>query len=79
MKNNKPYFELHHIEPNKSNHIKNLLVVSPNIHAKFTYSRLKQIFDEDGWLRQVFFTNVKFTVSQIIDSLSKDFNKEVHF
>jgi hypothetical protein len=37
MGNGKPYFEVHHIDPSKGNHPKNLLVVCPNIHAQFTH------------------------------------------
>ena len=38
QKNGKPYFEVHHIDENRGNDWKNLLVVSPNIHAQFTLS-----------------------------------------
>jgi len=78
MRNDKPYFEIHHIDPFKGNHLKNLLVVCPNVHAQFTYARLKQVFDDKGWLRNVKFNNVSFTVYQIIDGLPDYFEKEVH-
>jgi len=78
-KNNKPYFELHHIDPEKGNHLKNLLVVSPNIHAQFTYANFIQHFDNDGWLRKVKFNQNEYTVFQIIDNLPKEFEKEIHF
>lgn len=74
-----PYFEVHHIDPEKGNHFKNLLVVSPNIHAQFTHSHLKQNFDNDGWLRRVKFNQDEFEVFQIIDSLDINFEKEIHF
>jgi len=38
QRNGKPYFEIHHIKPDWGNHLKNLLVVSPNIHAMFTHA-----------------------------------------
>lgn len=80
MKNGKPYFEIHHIDPTKGNHLKNLLVVSPNIHAQFTHCELEQIFDESGWLRKVKFNNENYVdVFQIIDSFPKIFEKEIHF
>ncbi|MDO4880790.1 MAG: HNH endonuclease signature motif containing protein [Capnocytophaga sp.] len=80
MKNGKPYFEIHHIDANKGNHLKNLLVVSPNIHAQFTYCNLEQTFDDEGWLRKVKFNNEQtFDVFQIIDNLPKQFRKEIHF
>ena len=78
MKNNKPYFEIHHINPNAGNHFKNLLVVSANTHAQFTYAHLWQKFDENGWLREVAFNGEKFKVFQIIDTLSKNTIKELH-
>jgi len=37
MRNGNPYFEIHHIKPEWGNHIKNLLVVCPNVHKQFTY------------------------------------------
>lgn len=74
-----PYFELHHLDPDKGNHLKNLLVVSPNIHAQFTYANLEQHFDNEGWLRRVKFNDYEYNVFQIIDNLPKVFEKEVHF
>ncbi|MDR3111676.1 MAG: HNH endonuclease [Elusimicrobiota bacterium] len=79
MKNNNPYFEVHHINPFEGNHPKNLLVVCPNVHAQFTHADSKQSFDDDGWLRSVKFNNEYFSVFQIIDTLKLNFKKEVHF
>lgn len=78
MRNGQPYFEIHHINPNLGNHFKNLLVVSPNIHAQFTYSNLKQTFDDAGWLREVSFNKVNYPVFQMIDHLPICFEKEIH-
>ena len=78
MKNNKPYFEIHHIDAKLGNHFKNLLVVSANTHAQFTYAHLWQKFDENGWLREVAFNKEKFKVFQIIDSLNENNVKELH-
>lgn len=78
-KKHQPYFELHHIDPEKGNHLKNLLVVSPNVHAQFTHASIKQYFDNDGWLRKVKFGEDKFNIFQIIDSCKKKFKKEIHF
>ena len=78
MKNGNPYFEIHHIDPLKGNHFKNLLVVSPNVHAQFTFADLEQHFDNYGWLRKVKFNEVTHNVYQIIDDLPIDFEKEVH-
>lgn len=78
MKNGKPYFEIHHVKPDLGNHIKNLLVVSPNIHAQFTYAYLEEFFDQDGWLRRVRFNREEFFVNHIIDRIPKKFEKEIH-
>ena len=79
MKNGKPYFELHHIKPNLGNHLKNILVVSPNVHAQFTYARVVEFFDEQEWLRKVRFNDDEFLVKHIIDDLPRKFEKEVHY
>jgi len=78
MKNGKPYFEIHHIDPLKGNHMKNLLVVSPNVHAQFTYSNTEHFFDIEGWLRKVKFNEESFSVFQICDKLPKLFEKQIH-
>lgn len=78
-KNKMPYFELHHIFPDLGNHLKNLLVVCPNIHAQFTHCYVEHSFDEYGWLKKIKFNDEYFNVYQIIDELPKDFEKEVHF
>lgn len=78
MKNHKPYFEIHHIDATKGNHFKNLLVVCPNIHAQFTYANLRQVFDDEGWLREVYFNEERHEVFQIIDSIKQDFTKETY-
>lgn len=79
MKNGKPYFEIHHIDASKGNHFKNLLVVSPNVHSQFTHANLEQSFDTEGWLRKVKFNTQPYKVFQIIDTLPKLFEKEIHF
>jgi hypothetical protein len=79
MRNGKPYFEIHHIKPELGNHLKNLLVVCPNIHALFTYAHIEQHFDEEGWLRRVRFNNEEYNVIHIIDKIPKQFEKEIHF
>ncbi len=79
QRNEYPYFEIHHIKEDKGNYLKNLLVVSPNIHAQFTYSRRKEYFDDEGWIRKVKFNENEFNVYQFIDKFDKrKFIKEVH-
>ena len=80
QRNGKPYFEIHHIKPDWGNHLKNLLVVSPNIHAMFTHANCEEYFDNDGWLRKVKFNNEEFNVYQAIDNIKdKYFEKDIHF
>jgi len=79
MMNGKPYSEIHHITPDLGHHMKNLLVVSPNIHAQFTHATVKKHFDIDGWLRRVKFDKKDFVVHHIVDELPKKFKKEIHF
>jgi hypothetical protein len=78
MRNGKPYFEVHHIKPELGSHLKNPLVVSPNIHALFTYAHVEQYMDEEGWLRAVRFNNEEYRVTQVIDRIPRRFEKEVH-
>lgn len=78
MKNGKPHFEIHHIRPEYGHHLKNLLVVSPNVHAQFEYANVEERFDEDGWLRKVKFNEREFTVKQFIDNAKIKFSKAVH-
>ncbi|MDI9364815.1 MAG: HNH endonuclease signature motif containing protein [Flavobacterium sp.] len=78
MKNGNAFFEIHHIDPSKGNHFKNLLVVSANVHRQFTYANVEQNFDNDGWLRKVKFNDESYNVFQAIDNLPNIFEKEVH-
>jgi hypothetical protein len=79
MKNGRPYFEIHHIKPEQGDHVKNVLVVSPNAHAQFTHAVVEEFFDNDGWLRRVKFNDTAFAVNHVIDKISRKFQKEVHF
>ena len=80
QRNGKPYFEIHHIKHDYGNHFKNLLVVSPNIHAMFTHANCAECFENDGWLRKVKFNGEEFNVYQAIDNfIDKYFIKDVHF
>jgi len=79
MKNGQPFFEIHHIDPFAGNHVKNLLVVSPNIHAQFTFAILEQQFDKNGWLRKVWFNADEYVVNQFIDKIPGKFKKEIHY
>jgi hypothetical protein len=78
MRNGKFYFETHHLKPNLGHHLKNIVVICPNVHAQFGYSRLKEYYDNDGWLRRVQFDGNSYNVTQYVDSLPKKYSKEVH-
>jgi hypothetical protein len=78
MKNGEPYFEIHHIKPDYGHHLKNLIVVCPNIHAQFEYTNIKEYFDDEGWLRRVKFNSQTYIVKQFIDHVQLKFSKEVH-
>jgi hypothetical protein len=78
MKNGRPYFEVHHIDPELGNHLKNILVVSPNTHALFTYAHVEHYKDEEGWLRRVKFNNEEYRVNHVIDEIPRHFEKTVH-
>lgn len=79
MRNGRPYFEIHHINPNLGDHIKNLLVVCPNVHAQFTYANVYHKFDNEGWLCKVRFNNTEFNVNQKIRNYKeKKFIKQVY-
>lgn len=77
-KNGKPYYEIHHIDDNRGNDWKNLLLVSPNIHAQFTFSNYHNIIDSDGWLREVTFDKIKYNVKQLLPDIEKSFVKVVY-
>ncbi|HEY3116339.1 MAG TPA: HNH endonuclease signature motif containing protein [Chloroflexota bacterium] len=72
-----PYFEVHHIDPLHGHHVKNVLVVSANVHAQFTFAEVEESFDKAGWLRRVEFNDQPYPVFQIIDELPSVFQKEV--
>ncbi len=79
QKNGNPYFEIHHIDENRGNFIKNLLVVSPNIHAQFTYARKEEFFDDEGWLIRVRFNEIEYSVNQFIRKVKdREFYKLSH-
>ncbi len=76
---NRPYFELHHIDPKIGNHPKNILMVCANCHKQFTFANVEEKFD-NGWLTKVYFNKKEFLVNQAV--LSKNvskFYKYVHF
>lgn len=63
-KDGEPYFEIHHVNPIKNHHPKNLLVVCGNCHNQFEHANVKPRFD-GGWLVEVTFNNTISSVKQI--------------
>lgn len=61
-----PYFEIHHLDPLKGHHLKNLLVVCGNCHNQFEHADVKQKFNDDMWLVQVYFNERIYSVKQIV-------------
>ncbi len=49
-----PYFEIHHIDPNKSHHPQNLIVVCGNCHNQFEHANVMTEFNDRNWLTQEF-------------------------
>jgi len=72
----KPYFEVHHLDPLKSHHPKNILVVCGNCHNQFEYSQVEQIFDGE-WLVRVSFNETTYPVNQAIRKPIEGFFKEL--
>ena len=62
----KPYFEVHHLDPLKGHHPKNLVVVCGNCHNQFEHANVKQEFTDDLWLARVSFNESFHTVRQAL-------------
>ena len=61
-----PYFEIHHLDPLRGHHPKNLVVVCGNCHNQFEHANVKQEFTDDSWLVRVSFNEVIHTVTQAL-------------
>jgi len=78
-KDNKPYFELHHIFPDLEAHPKNICLVCANCHKQFTYANVDYEFN-NGWLSQVAFNDKRHKVNQAINSIENiDFYKNIYY
>lgn len=69
----KPYFEIHHLDPLKGHHPKNLLVVCGNCHNQFEYAAVKREFNEDEWLVSVSFNERTYPVRQAMLGMRAEF------
>lgn len=59
-----PYFEIHHLDPLRGHHPKNLVVVCGNCHNQFEHADVKQEFDDDLWLARIYFNESMHSVKQ---------------
>ncbi|MCC6543102.1 MAG: HNH endonuclease [Nitrospirae bacterium] len=64
-KDNKPYFEIHHINPDQGHHPKNLVIVCGNCHNQFEFANVTNEFTVNSWLTTVSFNNKPYPVNQI--------------
>jgi hypothetical protein len=79
QRDNQPYFEVHHLNPQMGHHPKNILVVCGNCHNQFEYTNVHNEFDDERWLVQVFFNEKMYLVKQVLLSLKKrGFTKETY-
>lgn len=65
-RDDRPYFETHHINPSQGNNPHNLVVVCANCHRQFEHANVKTDFNQDGWLIGVSFNSKPYDVNQII-------------
>ena len=68
-KDNNPYFEIHHIDPNQGDYLRNLVVVCANCHMQFEFANLINTFDDEDWLCEICFNDIKKNVFQIIKTI----------
>jgi hypothetical protein len=78
-RDNFPYYEIHHLEPNIGHHLKNLVLVCANCHRQFEYANVTKDFNEKGWLSKVVFNQKEYFIKQAINEIEKqDFLKTVY-
>lgn len=63
-RDNKPYFETHHLDPLQGHHPKNVIVVCGNCHNQFEYANAHHEFNNEGWLIKVLFNERPYSVNQ---------------
>lgn len=64
-RDNKPYFETHHLNPLGDHHPKNVVVVCGNCHNQFEYTDVHHDLNMDGWLTRVSFNERTYAVNQV--------------
>ncbi len=60
-----PYYEIHHLDPVLGHHPKNLVVVCANCHRQFEYTKVKAVFSDNNWLKEVSFNDRHFHLNQV--------------
>ena len=60
----KPYFEIHHLEPDGGHHPMNVLVICPNCHAQLENAIVTETERAMGWLVAVKINGKRFKVRQ---------------
>ena len=77
--NNKPYFEIHHIDSTIGHQPQNLMVVCANCHRQFEFANVDHTFNDAGWLIRVNFNQSSYGINQILlKSEAEDFIKQTH-
>lgn len=77
-KDNSPFFEVHHLNPLKGHHPKNLVVVCGNCHNQFEYANVHNEFNDEEWLIRVSFNRKTYSVTQaLLEARLKDSVKEL--
>lgn len=78
-RDNKPYYEIHHLDATLGHHPKNLVLVCANCHRQFEFANVKKDSDEKGWLSKIYFNQNEYFVKQAINEIEKqEFLKTVY-
>lgn len=78
-KDNKPYFEIHHIDPVAGHQPQNLMLVCANCHRQFQFANVDHTFNDEGWLIKVNFNQSFYDINQILlNAKIEDFMKQTH-
>lgn len=62
----KPYYEVHHIDPERGDDPRNLLVLCANCHAKLTHASVESLGFLDGWLTSIEVNGQHVKVRQLL-------------
>lgn len=65
-RDDRPYFEIHHINPAQGNDPRNLVAVCANCHKQFEFANVNVDFNQDGWLIGVSFNSKPYDINQVI-------------